>query len=392
MGEHLISPNLHVIMVHFPLGIFVFGLFLEVFGLLFWRRSSARMAGRWMILFGALLAIPANFTGIDALKDVLTRTRGEGLTDQQWALLHKHILFTSIGTGVAALTAVLALGFENLWRRHWFVYAIALALLVGSAVLMTFGSHFGGEGIYLQGIAVKLKVHTAAGIDYYMPAQSTHILVSGLAVALGLGALGASLRKMSMIGKREEDAEAERELAALEAGGAPAAPLPPRRVTDDMSVARTLNADAAVEAARTPAGRFWILTTLVVAVAFGLGVWLMLQEEDFLSTHHPTPANISNEVWQTAMATSREPGKGIMQNRRGAHIALGAVLILLPLVLAAAVRWGARHRIIVGALCLLMVGVIAAQIWLGILLTHDDPEGPLLHFKPVPTSTADASQ
>jgi uncharacterized membrane protein len=393
VGKHLISPNIHVIMVHFPLGIFVFGLFLEVFAFL-WRRSTARVAARWMILFGALMSVPAAFSGIDALKDVYEHT-SEDLSDQARALLQSHLLWASLGAGLAAVTVVIGLGLSEVQRNRAIVRLPLLIVLLAAAGMMGFGSHFGGEGVYLESVAVKLAGKKAKGFEYYAPARSTHVLMSGFAVAVGLGALGASLRVLSSHRVRRNDVEAERDLEALESGQTAlyTPPAPPRRVTDDVSVARTLNADVVVEPRPIPASRFWLLTSLLALTAFGLGVWLLLsRESNFLEEHQPTPGAIASQVWETATATNHDKDGGVLKNRRLFHIAFGATLVILPLILAAGVRWMAGSRLIVGFLCLLMVAVIAAQIWTGVLLTHDQPAGPLLHFAPQPTVTADAGK
>src|SRR4051812_33832281 len=69
MTRELIIPNLHVILVHYPLGLFITGLLVEI-GAIFWRRHSFRAAGRWMIFLGALSMIPTAMSGIYALYDV----------------------------------------------------------------------------------------------------------------------------------------------------------------------------------------------------------------------------------------------------------------------------------------------------------------------------------
>ena len=46
MPLRFVNPNYHVILIHYPLGVFVLGVILELLGLIFWRRSSARVAGR----------------------------------------------------------------------------------------------------------------------------------------------------------------------------------------------------------------------------------------------------------------------------------------------------------------------------------------------------------
>ena len=383
-SRHLISPNIHVILVHFPLGIFVFGLFLEVFGFL-WRRSTVRIAAHWMILFGGLLAVPAALSGIDALKDVIENSR-PSLNDLQWAVLRNHVLITSIGAGIAALTVTAALGLADVWRRRIWLYFVLLLLLICSAGLLTFGSHFGGEGIFLEGIAVGLKRGAGKGFEFYAPAQSMHVLMAGLGAAATLGAIGMSLRVLLGIRLVEDEAVTERELSALHevdpAMVPPAVEVPAG--ANDMTVARTLNADATLPIPRLPSARFWLLSSLLFLMTLGFGVWLLISQEegDWLKDNKPTASAIWQEVYGVSTST-----KQISQNRRGAHVAFGVVLFVLPMILALGVRFGPHRRFIVGSICLLMLLLLAAEIWLGVLLLHDSTSGPLYRFLPDQTSS-----
>ena len=384
IGRHLISPNVHVILVHFPLGIFVFGLFLEVCSFL-WRRSSVRIAAHWMVLFGGLLAVPAALSGIDALKDVIDNSRPR-LDDVQWMILRKHVLITSIGAGLAALTVTAALGLTDIWRRRPVVYFPLLLLLIVAAGMLTFGSHFGGEGIYLEGIAVRLKGGVSSGIEYWAPAQSMHVVLAGFAAAATLGALGMSIRVLLGTRAVEDEAVTDKELELLhehDAAVVPPAAEVPTAVTvpagaNDLTMAlRTLNADAALPMPRLPAARFWLLGTLLFLMTLGFGVWLLVSQEDsdFLTNNKPTVSSVWQEVYSTATNT-----KKLTENRRGAHILVGITLVVLPLILALGVRFGPRRRIIVGLLCAVILILLAAEIWLGVLLLHDQASGPLYRF------------
>jgi uncharacterized membrane protein len=391
-AKHLISPNIHVIVVHFPLGVFVLGLVLEVLGLVFWRRSSMRVASKWMILIGGLLAVPAAMSGIDAYEDVKDHMRHvqkteegmtiqtRGLSETQWEPMHRHILWTSWGAGLAALGVTAYLGMSDLWRKR--LYAPILLVLLAAASMMSFGAHFGGEGIYLQGVAVQMKYAAAKGFEWWVPARSTHILMAGLGMAVSLGALGASLRMLSVQGGVIREEQAEQELAAL--ANDPQAtfqtpPPAPRRVTDDMSMARTLNADAAIPPARVPGGRFWLLAALLFLTALGLGVWyqISLRSTQF-DLSHPTASTIFAEMSRVAALRENK----LSENRIGVHIVLGALLAVFPLLLAVVVRFMSRQRAVVGLLCLLMVLFIAAEIWIGVLLSVRGAEGPIYKFPP----------
>src|SRR5689334_6283436 len=68
--EQLVNPNLHVMMIHFPIGLLFVGTIIEILAFM-WRRSGFRAAGRWMILIGALAAIPAATTGMFAARQAM---------------------------------------------------------------------------------------------------------------------------------------------------------------------------------------------------------------------------------------------------------------------------------------------------------------------------------
>jgi len=399
-AKHLISPNIHVIIVHFPLGVFVLGLALEVLGLVFWRRSSARLASKWMILLGGLLAVPAAMSGIDAYEDVKDHMRhtatteegmkiqARGLSNEQFEPMYRHIKWTSIGAGLAALGVTVYLGLSDFWRRR--TYAPFLILLLAAAYLMSYGAHWGGEGIYLQGIAVQMKYAAATGFEWWVPARSTHILMAGLAMSVSLGALGASLRVLSVQHVVIREEQADEELAALTKDPQTTFQTPPpapRRVTDDMSMARTLNADAAIPPARVPGGLFWILASLLFLTALGLGVWyqISLRSTQF-DLSHPTASTIFAEMSRVANLT----GSKISDNRIGVHIVLGVLLVIFPLFLAVLVRFMSRARIVVASLCLLMFLLIAAEIWIGVLLSVRGAEGPIYKFPAAETASETA--
>src|SRR6516165_27819 len=123
MAHELISPNLHVVLIHGPLGLLIAGTLIELFSFL-WSRSSFRTAGRWMIFLGALAAVPATFSGIYALSSIAQANNpvGKGpwtdvkaasplLSDPViWQMMRRHLLYQSIATGLAVLAVVVWLG------------------------------------------------------------------------------------------------------------------------------------------------------------------------------------------------------------------------------------------------------------------------------------------
>jgi len=59
------------------------------------------------------------------------------------------------------------------------------------------------------------------------------------------------------------------------------------------------------------------------------------------------------------------------QPRDLAHICFGVSIVLLALILGALTRWGERRRWLIGAAGVLMIGLVAAQVWVGVLLMYD---------------------
>lgn len=397
--RHLISPNMHAILVHAPLGLFMFGLFLEVFGLLLFRGSQVRQAARWMLLFGGLMAVPAALSGVDAYHDVhdngiyLQKTGSKyttlpGINDPQYAYMRKHVLYTSVGAGLAALGVTAGLGLSLRRLGHIPTYSILLLVMLAAATLMGIGAHFAGEAVYLDSFAVGMKKIKAepGSIEFYAPARETHIAMAGLAMAAALGALGATWRLLTSIGHRNDEAADERELAALTATTAnPADPHPfgQRRVTDDMTVARTLNADAEIGAPRIPAARFWLLSCLIFAAALGFGTLFLVNVQ---RAGDPDAKITAASVVQLVKTNATENTK-LSENRRGFHIVIGIALVVYPLLLALAARFLARAKWLVASMCLFMVLLIGAEIWLGVLMSYRGRDGTIYRFPSAPVAT-----
>ena len=145
-----------------------------------------------------------------------------------------------------------------------------------------------------------------------------------------------------------------------------------------MLVARTLllNADAELTAPRPPAARFWLLSSLLFLAALAFGVLFLINfKRGDDTTAKLTPAQVVDLVKTTATKTTK-----LLDNKRGFHILIGIALVLYPLLLAFAARFMARARWLVASMCLFMVLLIGAEIWLGVLLSYRGEEGPIYKF------------
>jgi hypothetical protein len=205
-------------------------------------------------------------------------------------------------------------------------------------------------------------------------------------MAAALAALGASWRLVAVHGATAGDVDADKELAALAAPDSET--QPPRRVTDDLSVARSLNAEAEMGSPRIPSARFWLLSFLLFLAALAVGIWWLtvtsnLYKKEF-SPRELTSSTVAQEVWQKATSE-----KKILDNRDGFHIGLGIVLVIFPLVLAIAVRWMYRARWVVGTMLIVMALLIAAQIWIGVLMVFRGHHGEIYKFPRAQTTQSE---
>src|SRR5206468_5659613 len=123
-----------------------------------WRRSSIRLAARWMILLGALLMLPAATSGIFALHDVQRQSVSD-MPAERAAYLSRHVWVMGSATILGILCAVAGLGASDRMREklRW----ILISGLLATVGMMVYGAWFGGETIYRQGTSVSLIAYEA---------------------------------------------------------------------------------------------------------------------------------------------------------------------------------------------------------------------------------------
>jgi uncharacterized membrane protein len=370
----LIAPNLHVALIHYPLALLVAGVSIELFAFL-WPQSSVRTAAKWMILIGALAAVPAAFSGIYALPAVAhvdldgsarwaDIRSGPVLSDPAaWHALRNHTLYQSIATGVAALAAVVYLGAGDRARRalHYPVLAVLVLTLAG---VMT-GAWFGGEAIYKHGVGVGAQPDPAAPtrLEQLLPPVELHIVAAGVTVAIALAAIGLSFRKLALMS---------------------APPVEPIGFRGSTDMVRSFNPGIEIVPGTPPlpTSKLWLLAFLIAA-ATSVGGWFVLaRSADVFTAAHGHYDQVPKLLW-----TQVKPDPPQKINRRLVHVATGGAIIVLPLLLAMLARWGPRQRLLLAALTLLLVAAVAAQVWFGILLLYDTPEGLITHFNDAMVAT-----
>jgi hypothetical protein len=233
------------------------------------------------------------------------------------------------------------------------------------------------------------KIEEPGSPAYYVgPPLQVHVLLAGITVAIALGALGASLRRLSTLTPEtgpltpaEAALEAEETEAALAANNAS---LERRPVTgQDIDLVRTLNPDLTVTAGSTPcipAARLWLLVFLGVLLTAAAGIYFLAAPATFGgdNTTLNTPV-----LWGAIIDKAQNPDAPL--TRRLAHVIGGAALLLLPLLLAIFARWS-RSKLVLGLTSLLLIAVVAGQVWIGILLLYDTNVGKINHFNASPVA------
>src|SRR6476661_3025007 len=163
-------PNVHPIVVHFPIALLPVALGLDVLGWLFGSRDL-HAAGRWALWVGTLSAVVAVVTGLDGADDVHAY-----VSDAAEALMTIHMNL-QLGTLAAALVL-------SLWRlvarpfptRGRLVYLLLAAAMV---VNMAVASDYGGQMVFLHGVAVRVDGDSFQGGEEKGHAGHHHHLFGG---------------------------------------------------------------------------------------------------------------------------------------------------------------------------------------------------------------------
>jgi hypothetical protein len=417
MHGEFILPNWHVILIHYPLALLTVGVVIELLSF-FWRASSVRIAGRWMILIGALASIPTVTMGIYGLRDVVvsgpiddsqtwkqvvSRSRW---TTQQWEHMDSHIWLAASGTAVAVLAAFIWLACSDRGRQRF--YWPALILVVLGLALMNWGAWHSGEGIYRHGVAIHqespdvsvvpaalpaVATTTSAAtqpaapapaadqqmmaaaprprqdagprtVEYYIPPLQLHLLLAGMTVAIALGAFGLTLRRWAILrcpvappGTRPDLAE--------------------HRLRPDLrSVSVAPPADPSPGIVPLPAiypARLWLWALVFGLGTVAAGLWATGDWRLAGADRQGQPFQLVTEPFRNKFAL-QETG------RLFGHVMVGSSIVLLLLLGAILTRVAPRHRGLTVLLMLLGVIAVAGQMWLGILMLFDSVHGPVTRF------------
>jgi len=382
MANDFIVPNWHPLFIHFPIALLVLGFLIEI--ITFARpRGGFRAAGRWMLLLGAFLALPATTSGIYAFRDVAAPAQLD--VDQHWHqvlatnswspghwdAISDHIWYNS-GAVVLFLAAVgVWLGSSDKWRCTLRLPLLAVVLV--GLVLMSIGAWHGGELVYKFGTGVEPGAPAGGstaghGLTWYIPPLQLHLVLAGFAVALVVAAVALMVRRWQLDRRVPAPAapltEGQPVAPGIMALDVPAGAGQPIGPASDLPQNR--DQQPVAPPSEVYPGWFWLGAFGLAIVTAVAGAWAAL-------------GVFSKAAFREGLEELRQAD----HRRLALHVALGVLIIVLSLFLAALVRFARRWRRPAGILAGLVLLLIAWQIWVGVLITFDSPEGSLFRFAAV---------
>lgn len=449
MREYII-PNWHAILIHTPLGLLSVGIIMELFGFI-WRRSTARVAARWMILVGVVCAVPAATSGIyayfDACKvvtdvhentdfgskwsEVKGEAGGEKIFTDEYAkkglenaadMLKHHIIQTSCATAIIFLVVILWIALSDRWRSR--LYIPLLLLLLAGKGLLIYGAHHGGLAVYSYGVAqeppqkmMTVKPTLEEMLRSYAPPAQVHVTFAGFMLSLALVALALSIRKMcqpvatgdetwyrehqgGVMGDEVSDAVGLNPDVPATAPGAHNEYLDETRPAYDVSaptreppveVRRPATVVTTPATGATP-------STVTVTVPTGVHEVRIPTSRFWVLSLLCALVAFGSGLWIVEFYTSRDKGAMLRSlftddyQRHMYHAWVGSSILLLTVLLAFFSLAARRMRWVVATLSLLLLLAISAEIWLGILLMYDGPKGSYKNFTPESKGKKDESR
>jgi hypothetical protein len=104
---------------------------------------------------------------------------------------------------------------------------------------------------------------------------------------------------------------------------------------------------------------------LFAVVTAGFGWWVLLRSESVQNLWD------FGGLWNQHIKIS---------DRRMVHVIAAGAIVFLPLILSLVARFSPRKRGLIFGLGLLLILAVALQVWLGILLMWDTPDGAVVRF------------
>ena len=142
-------PNVHPLLVHFPLTLLVGAVVADLLHVAWPSRSQVREAATWLYCIGALAAMAAYFSGLEAAGSV-------SLPAGSRTAVSEHFFWAERTTWFYAFLASFRMCMSYIWRstRRSVAVCSSLAGLTG-AVLLLVTAERGGQLVFELGVGVR---------------------------------------------------------------------------------------------------------------------------------------------------------------------------------------------------------------------------------------------
>jgi len=159
-------PNIHPIVVHFPIALLPVALGLDMLGWLF-GSHDLHAAGRWTLWVGTLSAGAAVASGLEGTDDIHPYVTDAA---EQLMMVHQNLQFGTLGAAV----------FLSLWRlvarpfpvRGGLVYLLITTAMVANLIV---ASDFGAQMVFIHGVAVHVDGDSFQGSEVKGHAGHHHL-------------------------------------------------------------------------------------------------------------------------------------------------------------------------------------------------------------------------
>ena len=142
------APNLHPIVVHFPIALLTAAIVVDLVSLFMHRRTTVRDAATWLYCAGAAMAILAYFTG-------RTGADAMSLTDRVTPLVNEHSDWAFRTTWFFAFFASVRLAISYILPPRRLILGVAFVVaLAGLAMLIETAEH-GARLVFQHGLGVQ---------------------------------------------------------------------------------------------------------------------------------------------------------------------------------------------------------------------------------------------
>ncbi len=153
------APNIHPLVVHFPIALLIAAVVVDLISLLMHRRKGIRDAATWLYCTGAAAAIIAYFTGRNAADTMLLPAEVSPLVDK-----HSDWAFRTIWFFVFFASARLAVSYILKPRIPILVSTFVVAL-IGIGLLFETADH-GGQLVFQHGLGVRAITTDAVSEEF----------------------------------------------------------------------------------------------------------------------------------------------------------------------------------------------------------------------------------